>query len=151
MYAESNVTSCICHGLGICTLTNPSVRDVRLQITSHALGSMKDTGSHINLRMHSMPTFHTLSIMILLLLLYLQYMYMYITDDVYGFYVKKCLVFCPGPSFKVTKKKKGLSVNSEQVVHEYIEVLCPLLVLAAQKFFESLLRKHQRVSCCVVA
>ncbi len=24
MYAESNVTSCICHKLGICTLTNPS-------------------------------------------------------------------------------------------------------------------------------
>lgn len=60
--------------------------------------------------------------------------------------VNECLV-CLGPTFKVTKKKKGLSVNSEQVVHEYIEVLCPLLVLAAQKFFESLLRKHQRVSC----
>ncbi len=31
MYAESNVTSCICHGLGICTLTNiinPSVGDL---------------------------------------------------------------------------------------------------------------------------
>ncbi len=28
MYAESNVTSCICHKLGICTLTNPSVGDV---------------------------------------------------------------------------------------------------------------------------
>ncbi len=25
MYAESNVTSCICHKLGICTLTNRSV------------------------------------------------------------------------------------------------------------------------------
>ena len=51
-----------------------------------------------------------------------------------------------GPSFKTGKKKKGLTVNSEQVVHEYIEDLCPLLVLAAQKYFESLLRKHQRVS-----
>ncbi len=30
IYAESNVTSCICHGLGICTLTNPSVCDVHL-------------------------------------------------------------------------------------------------------------------------
>ncbi len=28
MYAESNVTSCICQKLGICTLTNPSVGDV---------------------------------------------------------------------------------------------------------------------------
>ncbi len=28
MYAESNVTSCICHKLGMCTLTNPSVGDV---------------------------------------------------------------------------------------------------------------------------
>ncbi len=28
MYAESNVTSCVCHKLGICTLTNPSVDDV---------------------------------------------------------------------------------------------------------------------------
>ena len=28
MYAESNVTSCICHGLGICTLTNLSACDV---------------------------------------------------------------------------------------------------------------------------
>ena len=31
MYAESNVTSCICHKLGICTLTNPSVGDVMYQ------------------------------------------------------------------------------------------------------------------------
>ena len=31
MYAESNVTSCICHKLGICTLTNPSVGDVIYQ------------------------------------------------------------------------------------------------------------------------
>ena len=30
MYAESNVTSCIYHGLEICTLTNPSVGDVIL-------------------------------------------------------------------------------------------------------------------------
>ncbi len=28
MYAESNVTSYICHKLGICTVTNPSVGDV---------------------------------------------------------------------------------------------------------------------------
>ncbi len=28
MYVESNVTSSFCHGLGICTLTNPSVGDV---------------------------------------------------------------------------------------------------------------------------
>ncbi len=28
IYAESNVTSCICHKLGICTLTNPRVGDV---------------------------------------------------------------------------------------------------------------------------
>ncbi len=28
MYAESNVTSCICHGLGICALTNLSAHDV---------------------------------------------------------------------------------------------------------------------------
>ena len=28
MFAESNVTSCICHKLGICTLTNPSMGDV---------------------------------------------------------------------------------------------------------------------------
>ncbi len=31
MYAESNVTSSICHQLGICTLTNPSVGDVIYQ------------------------------------------------------------------------------------------------------------------------
>ena len=31
MYAKSNVTSCICHKLGICTLTNPSVGDVIYQ------------------------------------------------------------------------------------------------------------------------
>ncbi len=31
MYAESNVTSCICHKLGICTLANPSVGDVIYQ------------------------------------------------------------------------------------------------------------------------
>ncbi len=31
MYAESNVTSCICHKLGICTLTNPSVGNVIYQ------------------------------------------------------------------------------------------------------------------------
>ncbi len=31
MYAESNVTSCICHKLGICTLTNPSLGDVIYQ------------------------------------------------------------------------------------------------------------------------
>ena len=31
MYAENNVTSCICHKLGICTLTNPSVGDVIYQ------------------------------------------------------------------------------------------------------------------------
>ena len=59
------------------------------------------------------------------------------------------LTLSSGASFKVTKKKKALSVNSEQVVHEYIEVLCPLLVLAAQKYFESLLRKHQRVGTIV--
>ncbi len=42
MYAESNVTSFICHGLGICTImTNLSVDDV------------------IHL-MHSIPTFDTL-------------------------------------------------------------------------------------------
>ncbi len=29
MYAESNVTSCICHKLGICTLTDPSAEEVR--------------------------------------------------------------------------------------------------------------------------
>ena len=46
MYAESNVTSCICHKLGICTLVT-------------------DTGSHVTLRIHlmySMPTFDTLLI-----------------------------------------------------------------------------------------
>ncbi len=32
MYAESNVTSCICHKLGICTLTNPRVGDVIYQL-----------------------------------------------------------------------------------------------------------------------
>ncbi len=40
-HAESNVTSCICHKLGICTLTNPSVGDViyfLLLITSPTLG-----------------------------------------------------------------------------------------------------------------
>ena len=35
MYAESNVTSCICHGLGICTLTNPSVGDVIYPLHVH--------------------------------------------------------------------------------------------------------------------
>ena len=35
MYAESNVTSCICHKLGICTLVT-------------------DTGSHVTLRIHLM-------------------------------------------------------------------------------------------------
>ena len=39
MYAESNMTFCICHKLGICTLTNPSVGDVifiqwNLQVTN---------------------------------------------------------------------------------------------------------------------
>ena len=31
MYEESNVTSCICHGLGICTLTDPNVCNVCLR------------------------------------------------------------------------------------------------------------------------
>ncbi len=39
MYAESNVTSCICHKLGICTLTNPSVGDVIYQ-TSPTRGTV---------------------------------------------------------------------------------------------------------------
>ena len=69
------MTSCICHGLGICTLTNLSVGDViyfldRL-ITHTWIGQcansklVTDTGSHITLRIHlihSMPTFDTLSI-----------------------------------------------------------------------------------------
>ncbi len=35
MYAESNVTSCICHKLGICTLTNPSAHDVSIKFQAH--------------------------------------------------------------------------------------------------------------------
>ena len=86
MYAESNVTSCICHKLGICTLTNPSVGDVIYQesrlhhphldglidyITHAWIGQcansklVTDTGSHVTLRIHlmySMPTFDTLSL-----------------------------------------------------------------------------------------
>ncbi len=97
MYAESNVTSCICHKLGICTLTNPSVGDVIYQesrlhhphldglidyITHAWIGQcansklVTDTGSHITLRIHlmySMPTFDTLFsiIIILLIILYI--------------------------------------------------------------------------------
>ena len=84
----SNVTSCICHKLGICTLTNPSVGDVIYQesrlhhphshldglidyITHAWIGQcansklVTDTGSHVTLRIHlmySMPTFDTLSL-----------------------------------------------------------------------------------------
>ena len=75
MYAESNVTSCICHKLGICTLTNPSGCDVmyfldRLIIYTW-IGQcansklVTDTGSHVTLRIHliySILTFDTLSI-----------------------------------------------------------------------------------------
>ncbi len=77
MYAESNVTSCICHKLGICTLTNPSVGDVESRlhhphveqlidyITHSWIGQcansklVTDTGCHVTLRIHlihSMPT-----------------------------------------------------------------------------------------------
>ncbi len=84
MYVESNVTSCICYKLGICTLTNPSMGDVIYQpiqvwvikstflidyITHTWIGQcvnsklVTDTGSHVTLRIHlmySMPTFDTL-------------------------------------------------------------------------------------------
>ncbi len=71
MYAESNVTSCICHKLGICTLTNPSVGDVIYQeldyithtwnvdITHSWIGQcanskvVTDTRCHVTLRIHS--------------------------------------------------------------------------------------------------
>ena len=60
------MTSCICHKLGICTLTNPSVGDV-IYFLSQAWNFklVTDTGSHVTLRIHlihSIPTFDTLSI-----------------------------------------------------------------------------------------
>ena len=67
MYAESNVTSCIRHKLGICILTNPSVEKVDY-ITHAWIGQcansklVTDTGCHVTLRIHlmySMPTFDT--------------------------------------------------------------------------------------------
>ncbi len=57
MYAKSNVTSCICHKLGICTLTNPSVGDVNLLSWIGQCANSKlvtDTGSHVTLRIHLM-------------------------------------------------------------------------------------------------
>ncbi len=60
MYAESNVTSCIRHKLGICILTNPSVEKVDY-ITHAWIGQcansklVTDIGSHVTL-----PTSDTL-------------------------------------------------------------------------------------------
>ena len=73
MYAESNVTSCICHKLEIYTLTNPSVGDVIYQesrlhhphmdglidyITHAWIGQCANSklvpGSHVTLRIHLM-------------------------------------------------------------------------------------------------
>ena len=66
------MTSCIFHGLGICTLTNPSVGDVNVKvdyITHTRIGQcanaklVTDTGSHVTLRIHliySILTVHTL-------------------------------------------------------------------------------------------
>ena len=61
MYAESNVTSCICHKLGICTLINPSVGDLIYFVCKFQ--ALTDTGNHVTLRIHliySRPTFDTL-------------------------------------------------------------------------------------------